>query len=582
MKAAYKGTIDTCIRRLTYFLGLVAISSLIFEYGFYNSERVNFLLLVLDEFIAVLFVLSILTRFLLSDQKWHYVKESPVEFILLTLFILSIIIEEIFAVEEPHYLITRSTSHNFIKLYFVLIQVYIVANAIVSITRSRHRWLYVSLKPAKIIVFSYLLVVLFGSFLLLLPKATFEGISWIDAFFTSASAVCVTGLTTVNVADQFTIEGQAIILFLIQVGGLGIITITSIITLFIHRGLRLKDELIVQQILEDNNLNSLTSILKAIIFITVLFELVGALGLYLAMDHMQLSEFDRLFTATFHSISAYCNAGFSNLPNGFQSPMIFSSTPILVIVMILIIAGGIGFYTITDLFGMKSNLLVKKRGLSLQTKIIVFSTLGLIVIGAILIWLLEMPHWRALPAKQQILNAIFTSVTSRTAGFSIVDIHGMLIPASLLVIFLMYIGGAPNSTSGGIKITTAVTLMASFWAFVRGKDRVEIGWNTLNMLIIRRAFIVFILSIILLFISLLLLTITESFSFFDLFFETISAFGTVGLSRGITPDLSQWGKFILIIVMFLGRIGLFTIAIAFGEEIKQAKYKYPETTIIVG
>lgn len=582
MKAINKGTIDKYINRVTYVLGLIAICSLILDYGFYTSERVNFLLLVLDEVIAALFVLSILSRFFLSKRKWQYVKESPVEFILLVIFILSIVIEEIFAVEEPHYLMTRSASHNFIKLYFVLIQVYIVANAIVTITRSRDRWLYVSLKPARIIVFSYFLVIFLGSFLLMLPRATVDSISWIDAFFTSASAVCVTGLTTLNVSDHFTIEGQAIILFLIQIGGLGIITITSTITLFIHRGLRLKDELIVQQILEDNNLNSLTSILKAIIFITVLFELLGAIGLYVAMDHLQLSEFDRLFTAAFHSVSAYCNAGFSNLPEGFQSPMISSSTPILVLVMILIIAGGIGFYTITDLFGMKTNLLVKKRGLSLQTKIIVYSTLGLIVTGAVIIWLLEMPQWNSLPVKQQVLNAVFTSVTSRTAGFSILDIHGMIIPALLFVIFLMYIGGAPNSTSGGIKITTAVTLMASFWAFVRGKDRVEIGWNTINMLIIRRAFIVFVLSVILLFISLLALSITEPFSFFDLFFETISAFGTVGLSRGITPDLSAWGKIIIIIVMFLGRIGLFTVAIALGDEIKQARYKYPETTLIVG
>ncbi len=582
MKAVQKGTIDTYIRRVTYFLGLVAICSLILDYGFYTSEKTNFVLLVLDEVIAALFVISILTRFFLSSRKLQYIKESPVEFLLLAIFILSIVIEEIFAVEEPHYLITRSTSHNFIKLYFVLIQVYIVTNAIVTITKSRDRWLYVSLKPARIIVFSYFLVTFLGSCLLKLPRATFEGISWIDAFFTSVSAVCVTGLTTLNVADKFTVEGQAIILFLIQVGGLGIITITSIITLFLHRGLRLKDELIVQQILEDNNLNSLTSILKAIIFITLLFELVGAIGLYLALDPMQLSEFNRLFTAAFHSISAYCNAGFSNLPDGFQSSTISSSTLILVIVMILIIAGGIGFYTITDLFGMKTNLLARKKGLSLQTKIIVYSSLGLIIVGAIFIWLLEMPQWSNLPAKQQILNALFTSVTSRTAGFSIVDIHAMIIPALLFVIFLMYIGGAPNSTSGGIKITTAITLMASFWAFVRGKDRVEIGWNTINMLIIRRAFIVFVLSILLLFISLLLLTITESFSFFDLFFETVSAFGTVGLSRGITPDLSLWGKIIIIIVMFLGRIGLFTVAIALGEEISQVKYQYPETTLIVG
>jgi potassium uptake TrkH family protein len=561
---------------------ICAFASLFLKYGFYLPDNWMRYLLVGDEFIAGIFVAVLLTNFILSENKWRYIKQSPFEFILLFLFILSIILEEVISIEETHYLLRRSTTHSFIKLYFVLIQVYIIINAVISLAKAREKWLFSSLSPARILVLSYLFVIFTGMFMLKLPKATYDSISWIDALFTSTSAVCITGLTTLNVTEIFTFEGQVFILVLIQLGGLGIITLTSFIALFIQRGFRLREQIVVQEVLDNENFSSLTSILKAIVMITFITELAGAVGLYFSWKNLGFSEFERIFNAVFHSISAYCNAGFSIFPQGLQTPGYNFNATSLIIIMFLIVSGGLGFYTISDILGVGEIKMIRKNGLTPQSKIILLSTLFLIIFGALIVWIILMPQWKDIPYGKQIMNAFFLSITSRTAGFSTVEIGNIAIPALMVVILLMYIGGAPNSSSGGIKITTGLILLTSFRAFVKGKNRVEIGWNTIPMTTVRRAFIVFVVSILLIFFALFILSLTESHTFFDIFFEVVSAFGTVGLSRGITPDLTYIGKIMIIMVMFAGRIGLFTFAVAMTEERDSNGYHFPEINLMVG
>lgn len=552
------------------------------KFGFNLSEDWLKRFLVLDEVIAAFFVLTLLINFLISDRKWKYVRQSPFEFILFTLFILSIVVEEIISIEEPHYLLKRSTSHNFIKLYFVLIQVYILINGIITFAKTREKWLFFSLSPPKILVISYLIVILAGTLMLKLPKATYSGIDWIDAFFTSTSAVCITGLSTLNISQAFTLEGQLFILLLIQLGGLGIITLTSFIALFIQRGFRLRDQIIVQEVFDNENFSTLTSILKAIIAITFITELLGAVGLYFSWRNLGLPEFERLFGAVFHSVSAYCNAGFSIFPKGFESPGYSFSTLSLIITMVLIVSGGLGFFTYSNIFHIGEIRLFGRKGLSLQSRIILITTGILILAGALLVWIIQRFDWRGLPLGEQVMRAFFLSITARTAGFSTVSVAELAIPTLMVIILLMYIGGAPNSSSGGIKLTTAVTLLASIRTFVTGKKRVEIGWNTLPSKTVRRALIVFLVSIFLIFFVLFILTLTEDQEFFDIVFEVISAFGTVGLSRGITPELSFAGRLIVAFVMFAGRIGIFTFAIAMSEERLENGYNFPETNIMVG
>jgi trk system potassium uptake protein TrkH len=281
-------------------------------------------------------------------------------------------------------------------------------------------------------------------------------------------------------------------------------------------------------------------------------------------------------------VSAYCNAGFSIFPNGLETTGYSFNAISLITLMLLIILGGLGFYTYSDILHIGEIKLFHKKGLSLQSKIIIIGTLVLIISGALIIWITQHSLWKDLPPGKQILNVFFLSITSRTAGFSTVSVGQLAIPTLMMLILLMYIGGAPNSTSGGIKLTTMMTLLASIRTFVRGKNRVEIGWNTIPMRTVRRAFIVFSVSVILIFFVLFIMTWTEKHSFIDLLFEIISAFGTVGLSTGITPELTTTGKLLITLVMFAGRIGLFSFAVAMSEVQDDKSYTFPETNLMVG
>lgn len=582
MKIVLQNRIKQITNYTSQVLGILAFISLFLKFGFHISEQMLYAMVILDECIAALFIVIILVNFFITDNKWQFIKESPVELALMALFLLTIVLEEFISIEEPHYLLTRSATHNFIKLYFIVIQIYIIVNGILALTKSREKWLYLSLSPARIMVISYLLVILLGTLVLKLPKATYEGISWIDAFFTSTSAVCITGLTTVNVSQVFTFEGQVMIMIIIQLGGLGIITLTSFIALFMQRGLRLRDQLIVQEIFDSENFSSLSSILKAVIGITFLSELLGAVGLYFTWGNLGLGEFDRIFYSMFHAVSAYCNAGFSVFPNGLESAGFDFNNISLIIVMVLIVAGGLGFYTYSDVFNIGEIRFNRKRGLALQTKIILVSTLVLILVGALSMWFIQKSDWENLSSGKQILNAFFMSITARTAGFSTVSVGSLAVPALMLLVFLMYIGGAPNSSSGGIKITTMVAVLASIRSYISGKDTVDIGWNNIPLRTVKRSLIVILVSFMLIFFAQFALTISEDQDFLDLMFETISAFGTVGLSRGITPELSNAGKIIISIVMFAGRIGLFTFAIAMVEERNKTGYQFPEVSLMVG
>jgi len=582
MKISLQNRITQVIGRFTPLLGIIAFVSLFLKYGFHLSDIWITNLLIVDEIIAAFFVVTLLLKFFISDTKWNYVKQSPFEFGLLLLFLVSIIFEEIISIEDPHILIKKATTNSFIKLYFVIIQIYIVFNGFIALAKIKDKWLFYSLNPARILMVSYVIVVLTGMAMLKLPKATYEGISWIDAFFTSTSAVCITGLSTVNITQVFTFEGEVVILLLIQLGGLGIITLTSFIALFIQQGFRLRDQIIVQEILDNENLSSLASILKAIVSITIISELIGAVGLYFSWGNLGLSESERVFHSVFHSVSAYCNAGFSTFSNGFETAGYQFNSMSLITIMLLIVFGGLGFYTYSNIFHIGEIKFFRKKVLTLQTKVILIGTLVLILFGATMIWITQYEQWKSLPVGEQVLKSFFLSITSRTAGFSMVSIGELAIPTLMMVILLMYIGGAPNSTSGGIKVTTVMALLAALVAFVRGKTRVEIGWNTLPMRIVRRAFIVFMVSILLIFIVLFVLTWTEEQAFLDILFEIVSAFGTVGLSRGITPDLSVTGKLLIAAVMFAGRIGLFSFAIAMSEVKDDSSYTFPEINLMVG
>lgn len=570
--------------RTSYFYlsaGVLALVSLIVQYGFYPGPATLRFFRYVDIGIALFFVFSYFYRVFSSEHKWKEIKSTPFESILLLVFFLSLLIESII----QNNILNRDTAMIYIKIYFILIQIYVVSNMLIGLTKTREKWLFISLKPSRVFIFSFFIVIFIGVGLLMLPRATYNGISLTDALFIATSAVCVTGLTPLNVLNTFTPVGQGVILLLFQIGGLGIVTLTSFVALLFQQkgSFRLRDQTILMEILDDNNLSKLSEMVRAIIRITLFFELIGAVILWLRWRNLGFSLKEGIFTAVFHSVSAYCNAGFSNLPNGLES-VGYSRDPVTMItVIILIVLGGLGFYTLRELLYNRRYSPDNKRHFSLQTKMILLISLGLILGGTVILSLLQWKDWADMPFWLKIMNALFTSVTSRTAGFSTISVGALSLPSIILIMILMYIGAAPNSTGGGIKVTTFGMLIAASWAFIRGKDRVEIGWDTIPITTIRRSYIVLMGSLGLIIIAYFLLTVFESAPSEDLLFEVVSAFGTVGLSRGITPFLSDISKIVITIVMFMGRVGLYTLAIAVGREsVSQHKYEFPETNVMVG
>ena len=422
-----------------------------------------------------------------------------------------------------------------------------------------------------------------GAFALRLPISTYNEITLADAFFTSVSAVCVTGLTTIDVSSSFTTFGQILILILIQIGGLGIMTFAAFAVWFVRQKISLSDRMTLQySFVQGENTLVLKDFIFFIIKYTFLTELAGAIGLFFSFtENQRLGE--KMFCAIFHSVSAFCNAGFSLFPDNYVRYS--NSIPVNLITCFLVIFGGIGFIVVFELQNNFSRLL--KRGkrkyqvptFSLHTWMVLMTTLLLIIIGTISIFFLE---YMTEGTQITILKSFFQSVTCRTAGFNTVDIGSMHNSTLLIMMSLMFIGGSPGSTAGGIKTTTFAVVVCIMLLGKNNFEDVTARNRTIPKKIVFQALIILLFSSAIVFFSILLLTIFEpKIAFIRLLFETFSAFGTVGLSTGITTALTSNSKWVLMVTMFAGRIGSIAIFSVFMNRSTGA-LKCAEERILVG
>jgi len=437
-----------------------------------------------------------------------------------------------------------------------------------------------AIKPIQFLPLSFFLLIIIGTFFLSLPFATKVGhLSFIDALFTSTSSVCVTGLIVVDTATYFTRWGQIIILILIQLGGLGIMTLSSLFVLILQGKVSLKNQLFIEESLNQFDIHNLNGFLVSVVFYTLIVEAIGGILLFMGFGNLSGTLLHRVFFSLFHSVSAFCNAGFSVFSNSLMSYQ--NNLFVNIVVMALIVLGGIGFFVA---FELKNFFFSKQKTiLTLHTKVVLSTTLFLIVMGFLLIALTDIQIFGFSPHK--ILSYLFLSITARTAGFNTVNI-GQLAPATLLVvIILMFIGGAPGSTAGGVKVTTIALLYHFLRSKIMKRNDVELYYRRIPHPIIDRTFLVLILSILLLFFNLILLGVFQrdiAGHFLHYLFELFSALGTVGLSMGATNNLTLGGKIVIIITMFLGRIGPSTLIIALAGIDYSHNYKYPEGDISVG
>lgn len=447
------------------------------------------------------------------------------------------------------------------------------------------------LHPATLVLISFVLTIFIGTLLLKLPVSVSDGyIAWIDAFFTATSAVCVTGLAVVDTGSYFTLFGQCVILFLIQIGGLGVMTFSVFLFRWLGKSIPFRHRMVMQDVFSHTPRRDILNLVKSTVFFTLLVEATGALVLAIYWYH-ELPFWSAAFNGLFNSVSAFCNAGFSLFPDS----MIRYSNSILVnfVICMLIISGGIGFPVIYDLQSWLKGRKRQRIKLLVQTKSVLVTSFYLIIVGALLFYFLEQDMVIKTDSLiHRLLISFFQSVTCRTAGFNSLDIGSLKESTLTMMILLMFIGASPGSCGGGVKTTTLALLSVFAWTRLKGYSHVNMFRKSIPSDTVNRSVALVLISICLIGFVLFMILIGESFrpdtvsrhsgSFLASLFETVSAFGTVGLSMGITPDLGIWGKGWIGIMMIIGRVGIFTFSYIISGSGQMNNREYSEENIMIG
>ncbi|MDO7908603.1 TrkH family potassium uptake protein [Paenibacillus sp. JX-17] len=433
--------------------------------------------------------------------------------------------------------------------------------------------------PSFILVAGFIVIIAIGTLLLMLPVSQRHPgtLHWIDALFTSTSAACVTGLVVVDVGSTFTVFGEVVIMLLMQLGGLGIMTMATLFALLVGRRLSLKDRLILKESINADSMEGIVRIVRKVLIFSFTIEGVAAVILALRWA-VEMPFGQAVYYGIFHAVSLFNNGGFDLFGNSFihyRGDWLFNLTA-----SVLVISGGLGFLVLSDLFDFR-----KKRRLSLHSKMVLSVSGALIVIGAVILFIFEFTNPRTLGAlswDEKIYASIFQSVSTRSSGTSTVDISSLRQGSQFFMILLMFIGASPGSTGGGIKTTTFLIMIGALVAMIRGREDIILFRHRAPKEIIMRALTIIVISLIIFGVVVMLLLTVEDRAFLPLAFEAASAIGTVGLSMGVTHQLTDWGKILICITMFIGRIGPLTISYALRPKQGKQLYRRPEGHIVIG
>lgn len=435
--------------------------------------------------------------------------------------------------------------------------------------------------PSLVLGLSFIILILTGALLLSLPFASADGksLNFVDALFSATSASCVTGLIVRNTAEAWSIFGKVVIITLIQIGGLGTMTMVAWVSIFIGKRIGLSERMFIKEQWSAESLTGLIRLMRFATLFTLIVEGLGALLLSFRLIPMYGIKKGLAFSV-FHSISAFCNAGFDLFGDSLVSFQ--DDYFVTLIIAALIILGGLGFIVYVDLLNYP-----KKRRTRRQTKLVLSTTVILLIGGMILFYFFESTNSStigSMPMPQKVLASFFQSVTFRTAGFNSIDMGSMRDTTVFFSFLFMFIGGSPGSTAGGLKTTTFAIVMSSAFSTLKGQEDTVLFKRRVEEEIVRKAFSLFVIAIALVFVVAAFIVAFENgvFQFIDILFETISAFGTVGVTRGITGDLSSYSKLALSFTMYIGRIGPTTFAMGLFHDDHKKKYRYAEGKYIVG
>lgn len=566
-------------------------------------------------------ILSLLILFHLgynTDPYWARVIDKCIEIGFYLLFIVNSVftLSSLWAYKKPK--IFHFTQLG-ILIYFALIILVRMPHTPIFLVFEKSEWLYLGIfftclmqlsnrslvlenlyfNPTILFVISFLTLILLGTFLLMLPKTVVhEPLGFVDAFFMATSAISITGLTVVDISTEFTIFGKSVILILIQLGALGIMTFSGFFGYFFSGGFSFKNQLMFGEFIGQGKIASVINTLLKIIFVTLGVECLGALIIYFNTSPTQFESFgDQVFFSVFHAVSAFCNAGFSIIEGGFQNAEYKFNYNLQLILTVLFILGGTGFMVLFNfwtfikrfflriwcLFSRRSHFIHKPWVMSFNSRLILWATLVLASLSSLSFFLLESQNTLSEHSSEygKIVSSLFMGNSSRTSGFSSVDLNQVSYPMLALMLFFMWVGASPGSTGGGIKTTTLFVAILNVLSLAKGKENVEIFKRTLPKESLNKAFAIIILSFLVMGISFFLLSITDGEKGFKpLVIEVFSAYATCGLGMGITPELSQGGKVVITFTMFIGRVGMLTLLVAFIKDIKVKKINYPEEKIL--
>jgi trk system potassium uptake protein len=469
-----------------------------------------------------------------------------------------------------------------------------------ALSQTVRRLYFIFFNPASVFIGSFAVLIFLGSFLLTLPQATVGGISYVDALFTATSAVAVTGLTVLDTGKDFTLFGQSVILMLIQLGGLGILTITSFFAYFFSAGSSYREGLYVKNFLSSESVGNVLGLAARIVAFTFSVELIGVALIFFSMDSLEgdMPFFRQFFFALFHSISGFCNAGFSTLSGSLYEETFRFNYSLHLSVALLFIIGGLGFniafnfyvylkqmtLAVWNVIFKKAPFVKPRRVITMNTKIVVYTTAILILGGTIFLFAVE--YHNTLKEHSsffgKLATAFFTAVTPRTAGFNTVDTAALATPSILLILLLMWIGASPASTGGGIKTSTFALATLNIFSIARDKSVTEIGTREISRYSINRAFAIISLSLVVIGCSIFFVSVFEpQMDLLHVAFECVSAYSTVGLSLGVTSHLSDSSKIILMITMFVGRIGTINLMVGILRTAPPQHHQYPVENVLI-
>jgi len=579
----------------------VALVSLILEYGGYLSPENIATIQRLDMGIIGLFVLDMVVKFLIARERLRYLRQHLLRYILFGLLLLWLLL----ARELHHFpaiegFLTVLNIRSVAKLYIIVIQLAMVLRLTVDAVEAQRKLAHTRFRPTYVLVAGYLFIILIGTVLLYGPHAT-PGrghASFIDALFTATSACCVTGLTVQNIGTYFSPFGQAVLLVLIQIGGLGLMIFAALLVFVLGTGTSIRDRMVMQEVLNEQTMGQVVRLVVYVLLLTFVIEAAGAALLYHVWQGSLTSQ-DRIYSSVFHSVSAFCNAGFGLYRTSFTGYR--ASVSLNAVICLLIVLGGLGFSVHLNLLRMLRSAWARlplpfgrrrlfespeRIGLTLQSRLVLITTVTLILGGALVVYLFERQGVLAgMPLGEKALASTFQSVTARTAGFNTIDTSKLSNASLVFVCFLMFIGASPGSTGGGIKTVTFAVLLTAVVTVVRNRPSFELFHRTIPRTALNHAVVVVTVSGLVVAAATTLLCWVEqesSVSVGQAMFEVFSAFGTVGLSTGITRQLTSAGKLIIILTMLVGRIGPLTLVLASGQRAEPVDYEYPEEHVMIG